>query len=98
MKYSKRALRENVGVNGQLDGDRFMRALIVLRNTPGQDTGLSPAQMLLGRPLRCMMPYCRFEQITQRGSQVSGRWHNMWDEREVALRHRLGKMALLKSQ
>ena len=38
------------------------------------------------------MPCHRLEQITERGSQVSGRWHDMWAKREVALRHRMGKM------
>ena len=35
--------------------DDFARGLLELRNSPRQD-GLSPAQILLGRPLRSMVP------------------------------------------
>ena len=57
VKSAKRALRDNTGDDGKLDGDAFMRALLVLRNTPDRETGMSPAQLLLGRPLRGVMPY-----------------------------------------
>ena len=71
VKSAKRALRDNTGDDRKLDGDEFMRSLLVLRNTPDRDTGMSPAQLLLGRPLRGVMPYHRLEQITEPDSQVA---------------------------
>ena len=41
---------------GELDSVSLVRGLLQLHNTPDQDTGLSPAQMLLGRELRDFLP------------------------------------------
>ena len=41
--------------NGNLDTDSFHSGLLELRNTPKQ-TGLSPAQVLFGHPLRSRLP------------------------------------------
>ena len=41
--------------NGCLDIDEFHRGLLELRNTPGQK-GVSPAQLLFGRPMRSCVP------------------------------------------
>ena len=49
VKTVKRALRDNVGEDGRLDRDTFARALLLLRNTPDRDTGVSPAELLFGR-------------------------------------------------
>ena len=46
---------DNVGLSGELDNDRFVRALLIQRNTPDPGCKLSPAQILLGRPLRDML-------------------------------------------
>ena len=55
----KRMLRGNVGDFGKLDGTRFSRALLAVRNTPDRDTRMSPAQALLGRQLRDFLPVPR---------------------------------------
>ena len=49
VKLVKRMLQDNIGGDGLLDTDRFLRALLLHRNTPDRDTGLSPAQVIFGR-------------------------------------------------
>ena len=56
MKSAKRLIMENLGPKGQLDTDRFARALLLHRNTPDPMTGLSPAMILFGRQLRDHLP------------------------------------------
>ena len=38
------------------DGTDQYTALLELRNTPGQDTGVSPAEMMFGRNTRSLLP------------------------------------------
>ena len=52
VKTAKRLLMSNTGPTGSLDHDRFLRAILQLRNTPDPDCDLSPAQIIFGRPLR----------------------------------------------
>ena len=98
VKAVKRALRENCDANGDVDNDAVTRALLTMRNTPDRDSGQSPAQILLGRPLRDTLPFHqpweRNESPVHRGGgaqPITAAWHDMWDAQEVALRHRLGK-------
>ena len=56
VKSGKRMLRENVGPNGELHTDKFLRAMLQYRNTPQPDTRLSPAQVVFGRYLRDFLP------------------------------------------
>ena len=98
VKAVKRALRENCDANGDVDNDAVTRALLTMRNTPDRDSGHSPAQLLLGRPLRDTLPlhqpWGRNESPVHRGvgaQPITAVWHDMWDAQEVALRQRLGK-------
>ena len=53
VKSAKRILEGNINpVTGALDTDAAARALMTHRNTPSQDTGISPAVLLFGRNLR----------------------------------------------
>ena len=52
VKSAKRLLRSNIGPNGSLNSDKFLRALLQSRNTPDPDCNLSPAQILFVRPIR----------------------------------------------
>ena len=52
VKTAKRLLMSNTGPTGSVDHDRFLRAMLQLRNTPDPDCNISPAQIVFGRPLR----------------------------------------------
>ena len=57
VKSAKRILTGNINpVSGALDTDSAARALMAHRNTPAQDTGVSPSVLLFGRPLRDHLP------------------------------------------
>ena len=45
-----------VGLSGDIDTASLVQGLLQLRYTPDQDTGLSPAQLLLGRNLCDFLP------------------------------------------
>ena len=52
VKTAKRIIIANVSPKGDLNNDSFLRALLHLRNTLDPDCGLSPAEVVFGRPLR----------------------------------------------
>ena len=52
VKTMKRILTTNISPSGSLDTDSVTKALLLHRNTPPQDMGVSPAELLFGRPLR----------------------------------------------
>ncbi len=49
------ALVIKVAPTGNIDIDKFQKALLEWRNTP-RNHGLSPAQMVFGRPIRTQLP------------------------------------------
>ena len=51
MKITKRLLEGNMGLDGSIDNDKVVRALLQLRNTPDSKCKLSPTEGLFGRPL-----------------------------------------------
>ena len=82
VKTCKRMLMDNTGPNGEINLDKFQRRMLQYRNTPDRDTGLSPAQMIFGRPIKDFIPIL----------PGSHRPHNTWIEtsraREEAMRAR----------
>jgi hypothetical protein len=46
---AKRVIRDAVKPNVELDPVALVKVLLTMRNTPDRDTGMSPAQMFLGR-------------------------------------------------
>ena len=56
VKSMKRLCRENTNIDGSLNNDKFLRAVMAYRNTPDRDTGRSPAQVIFGRELRDFLP------------------------------------------
>ena len=95
VKAMKRLLRNNVDHNGKLNTDAVTRAMLQLRNTPESDSGLSPAQILLGRTLRDSLPLLppipRGQTVFNQESGVSHVWKDVWLAKEHALKSRLAK-------
>ena len=90
MKTAKRLLMSNTGPTGSLDHDRFLRAMIQLRNTPDPDCNLSPAQIIYGRPLRGSLSFVnKLEKFSD--SRVRPLWRQAWAAKEDALRTRLSR-------
>lgn len=77
VKSTKRLLSTNIGSGGQLNIDSAARALLLHRNTPVQDIGLSPAEMLFGHPLKDHLP------ATPNRMRIE--WSHIADAREEAL-------------
>jgi hypothetical protein len=56
VKAVRRLLTDAIGPGGNLTGDKFTRAIMELRNTTIRELGKSPAQMMLCRRLRNVLP------------------------------------------
>ena len=91
VKTAKRLLMDNVSPNGSLDNDAMVRALLIYRNTPDPGCKLSPAQILLGRPLRDTLPYISKEVMIFNNDQVHPQWKEAWKAKEEALKARYVK-------
>ena len=95
VKAMKRLLRDNIDHHGKLNTDAVTRAMLQLRNTPETDSGLSPAQVLLGRTLRdslpLMPPIPRGQTVFDPKSAIRNEWKSVWSAKEHALKQRLAK-------
>ena len=92
VKTVKRLLRSNTGPSGTLNSDKFLRAILQLRNTPDATCHLSPAQVVFGRPLRDSFSFLnRLEKFSNR--HIHPIWREAWKEKESALRTRYHKTA-----
>ncbi len=81
VKSAKRILEGNINpVTGALDTDSAARALMAHRNTPAQDTGISPAVILFGRNLRDHLPRIN--------NKLRPEWDAIASSRETALAKR----------
>ncbi|XP_077359925.1 uncharacterized protein LOC144005545 [Festucalex cinctus] len=90
VKTAKRLLVSNTGPTGTLDNDRFLRAMLQLRNTPDPDCNLSPAQIIFGRPLRDSLSFInRLEKFSS--PHIRPLWRQAWAAKEDALRTRLSR-------
>ncbi len=85
---AKRLLASNTGPTGSLDHDRFLRAMLQLRNTPDPDCNLSPAQIIFGRPLRDTLSFVnRLEKFSN--PNIRPLWRQAWALKEEALKTRI---------
>ncbi len=84
VKAVKRLMRSNLGPAGTLDTDRFLKAMLHLRNTPDPDCGISPAEIVFGKPLRDNLMFTDY----LNRAQYSKRWQSAWRAKEEALRAR----------
>jgi len=89
VKLVKRLLEDNVGEDGSLNTDRFVRALLQQRNTPDRDCELSPAEVLFGRRLRDSLPQLDKSVMIFESGQIHNQWHQAWKAKEEAIRVRL---------
>ena len=83
VKTGKRILRDNLSTKGSLDTDKFARALMQYRNTPQQDTRLSPAQIIFNRQMRDFVPVLPYKY------RPSQEWCLLQEDRERAMARRL---------
>ena len=82
VKSIKRILLGNINsTTGELDTDAAARAIMTHRNTPAQDTGISPSVMLFGKPLRDHLP--------RSNRKMRPEWEAIADAREEALARRV---------
>ena len=90
VKTAKRLLMSNTGPTGSLDQDRFLRAILQLRNTPDPDCNLSPAQIIFGRPIRDALTFVnKLEKFSN--PHVRPLWQHAWAAKEEALRTRISR-------
>ena len=82
---------DNVSSNGSLDNDAMVRALLSHRNTPDPGCKLSPAQILLGRPLRDTLPAINKDVMVFNNPSVLPQWREAWKAKEEALKARYVK-------
>ena len=89
-KIVKRLLRSNTGPSGSLDTEKFLAAMLQLRNTPDPECHLSAAQVLFGKPLRDSLAFLhRLEKYTN--PHIRPIWREAWHE--AALRTRYHRTA-----
>ena len=87
VKTVKRLLMSNTGPTGAIDNDRFLRAMH-LRNSPDPDCGISPAQIVFGRPLKDAFSFVnRLEKF--RNPHIRPIWKQAWKAKENAMRTRM---------
>ena len=79
VKTSKRLLRENVNPGGDVNCDKFARAIMQYRNTRLQGLQVSPAQILFGREIRDFCP------CPPGGGTIREEWRITAEDREKAL-------------
>ena len=82
VKSGKRLLLDNTKSDGSPDWDKVIRALMQHRNTPDSEFGLSPSQLVFGRPIRDFLP------IKPGQYSPSDVWVDSRETRELALRNR----------
>lgn len=88
VKTAKRLVMSNTGTTGSLDHDRFLCAMLHLRNTPDPDCNLSPAQIIFGHPLRDTLSFVnKLEKFSN--PHIRPLWRQAWAAKEEALRTRL---------
>ena len=79
VKSAKRLLAANIDSSGSLDTDAVSKALMTYRNTPLQDSEMSPAELLFGRTLRDHLP------LLVQKMPVLAKWEEIRKAREVVM-------------
>ena len=92
VKSMKRLLTSHTDAQGRLDTEAVAAGLLQYRNTPDPDSGLSPAQIIFGKPMGDLMPVMP-EAPVFTNSAVHPLWREMWAKQEDALRLRFARQA-----
>merc|ERR1712025_445300 len=82
VKSAKRIVLDNSKLDGSPDLDKIARAIMQHRNTPDSEYGLSPAQLVFGRPIRDFLP------VRPGDFSPSEVWIDNREKRELAMRKR----------
>ena len=82
VKTCKRLIMNNTGPNGELEVAKYQGAVLQYRNTPDQDTKMSPAMIVFGRCVRDLIPVLPGKYTPQQA------WTDNAGLRESALRKR----------
>ena len=90
VKSMKRLLQGNVSSSGEIDSEGYIRAILQFRNTPDPQNGISPSEVVFGRPLRDVLPVKPGTQIFENG-EVRPVWKEIWKRREDTLKARFGR-------
>ena len=83
MKSAKRIVLDNSKLDGSPDMDKIARALMQHRNTPDSEYGISPSQLVFGRPIRDFLP------VRPGDFSPSEVWIDNREKRELAMRKRI---------
>ena len=90
MKSMKRLLTSKTDVNGTMDTEAVAAGLLQYRNTPDPCSGLSPAQVVFGRPIRDLLPIEPQTQVFA-SPAIHPVWRETWAQQEEALRMRFAR-------
>ena len=91
VKSMKRLLQGNIGPDGTLDTDKFLRAILTHRNTPDQLSRKSPSEVIFGRKLRDTLPVFEGTRSVFEDDKVLPLWREGWSLKERALRTRAAR-------
>ena len=90
VKAMKRLLLDNVGHTGEIDSEKYTRAILQFRNTPDSSSGASPSQIIFGGPIRDVLPVKPRTQI-HNNELVRPIWKEAWSKKEDVLRARFAR-------
>jgi len=97
VKQAKRLLRLNVDASGSLDNDKFLGAMLHLRNTPDSGCQVSPAEIIYGRQLRDSFAFLyKLDEFSN--PNVRPMWKKACKLKEETLRTRFVKNSELLNQ
>ena len=85
VKTVKQALASNTPDSGDLDTDRFQRAVLTYRNTPEPVTKISPAIVVFARPIKGLIP------VLPGKLKLHAYWDSLLDDREATIASRGAK-------
>ena len=90
VKSAKKNLCDHVSSTGSLDNDVVLQANLAHRNTPDQESGKAPANVVCNRKLTYAFVFRRWKDMfTDR--DVQPEWREAWFHKEMAFRTRFSR-------